>query len=584
MIKQSHLYRFFQIICLLFLLAMVGQAQIQPPDFICVRNDTLLWNAPVNTCGAFQNYRIFASQNKAGPYEILAEIDDFNTTSFVHPTSTSQTWFYYLESDYDCPGLPSLPSDTLNNQLPAISPVQFVTVEGENVRIQWEPNDAADIVGHIVYRETPGGRIPIDTVFEGNSYVDTNASPTTQSESYFVLAVDACESTSLFDEPQRTIFATAEVNSCSQRIALEWNLYQNWPEGIAYHQVWRIDDQGNEILLADSILAAATLYNLRNVEDETDYCLYVAAVRAGSGVVSRANVVCLRTDIVQPNRDLLVKGATTLPDNTIQLDWQWTATAEMQNYQILRSTDGENFSVIVESAPPTPLSLNNTFVDTDVNAPEGPFFYQIRTEDDCGEVATSNTASTIRLQARADDQVNFLNWTPLQMPEVAVLTYELVRVNGGRETVLTTLPQGNSDYDDILAGFAPEEVAVLCYYIDAQIVLPLPQGGFDRREIRSNLVCVEQPLRILTPNAFTPNGKNPEFRPVLQFGTAETFELYVYNRYGELVFQSEDPNIGWLGRDAKGSQAPGGVYVYQIVVRQANGRRIEDKGTVLLLR
>jgi gliding motility-associated-like protein len=57
------------------------------------------------------------------------------------------------------------------------------------------------------------------------------------------------------------------------------------------------------------------------------------------------------------------------------------------------------------------------------------------------------------------------------------------------------------------------------------------------------------PRSIYFPNAFTPNGdlKNDRFAPVIR-GIAIDYQIEIYNRWGQLVFRSNDPNQGWDGR------------------------------------
>ena len=52
------------------------------------------------------------------------------------------------------------------------------------------------------------------------------------------------------------------------------------------------------------------------------------------------------------------------------------------------------------------------------------------------------------------------------------------------------------------------------------------------------------------PNTFTPNGDeiNNEFKPVLSGSVAEDhYSLYIYNRWGQLLFESHNKNVGWSG-------------------------------------
>lgn len=567
-----------------FFISSSSHAQIQPPDFVCVRNDTLIWNIPNNSCGGFNRYLVFASRSEQGPYEILTEITNPNQTSFVHPTPSSQTWFYYLESDFNCPGQNRLQSDTLTNQLPAVAPIQFVTVEGNDVRIQWEYSPSPQVTAYIIYKMMASGTVPIDTVFSGNSYVDTHASPHRQPESYFVLGRDVCGNTSLFDEPHHTILLQAEVSSCDQWIVLHWNLYENWPEGIGFHQVWRVDAQGNETLLSDTIPATTTQFTVRDINDGEEYCLYIKTIRNGTPIFSNSNRVCIQAEIVQPNREFVLLGASATADNSIELKWQWSANAELQSYQILRSTKAGEFIPILSATPARPLSRENTFVDADIQASEGPFYYQIKTIDECQDTVASNYASTIRLHGLAGNRINTLNWTPLDMETAFVQTYDLYRISNSGEELLNSLPTTVLTLEDLLVSLSPEEAAGLCYVVEAKVLLPLPAGGFERLGIRSNIFCLEQPVRIVMPNAFAPNGQNPEFKPVIQFGEAATYQMLIYDRYGKLLFQSTSPESGWKGRDEDGNLAPMGMYVYYVTMTQANGKRTEAKGTVLLLR
>ncbi|HWK04253.1 MAG TPA: gliding motility-associated C-terminal domain-containing protein [Puia sp.] len=86
------------------------------------------------------------------------------------------------------------------------------------------------------------------------------------------------------------------------------------------------------------------------------------------------------------------------------------------------------------------------------------------------------------------------------------------------------------------------------------------------------------------PSAFTPNGDghNDLFR-VHIYNVPKSFNMQVFNRYGERVFSSTDINTGWDGT-LNGSQAGTGAYVYMIMITTAEGKAISKKGTVMLIR
>ncbi len=85
------------------------------------------------------------------------------------------------------------------------------------------------------------------------------------------------------------------------------------------------------------------------------------------------------------------------------------------------------------------------------------------------------------------------------------------------------------------------------------------------------------------PNAFSPNGDglNDIFRAI-PVGIAKTDYFRVFNRYGQLLFETNQWLKGWDGT-YKGKTQPFGAYVWIIKGIDKNGRVIEMKGTVMIV-
>jgi gliding motility-associated-like protein len=83
------------------------------------------------------------------------------------------------------------------------------------------------------------------------------------------------------------------------------------------------------------------------------------------------------------------------------------------------------------------------------------------------------------------------------------------------------------------------------------------------------------------PNAFAPSGKNNVFL-VKAFGVTK-FNLKIYNRWGQLIFGSSDPLIGWDGR-FKGNIQPMDAYAYIVNLEFTDGTKASRSGSVTLLR
>jgi gliding motility-associated-like protein len=78
------------------------------------------------------------------------------------------------------------------------------------------------------------------------------------------------------------------------------------------------------------------------------------------------------------------------------------------------------------------------------------------------------------------------------------------------------------------------------------------------------MITVVPVIPILVPNAFTPDGDiyNNTFKPVLY--KPQQYEMFIYNRWGGLVYYSNDAYGEWDG-NYNGKPSPDGVYVYRIV-------------------
>ena len=127
---------------------------------------------------------------------------------------------------------------------------------------------------------------------------------------------------------------------------------------------------------------------------------------------------------------------------------------------------------------------------------------------------------------------------------------------------------------------------------DIQLIAYNQYGCADTTKLES-IVNVEIGGQVLIPNAFSPNlsgatggndpsnGKNDVFLPITR-GVVE-FEMMVFNRWGELMFRSTDPNIGWDGY-YNGKLCQQDVYMYKLSALYENGERIVRVGDVNLIR
>jgi gliding motility-associated-like protein len=98
-------------------------------------------------------------------------------------------------------------------------------------------------------------------------------------------------------------------------------------------------------------------------------------------------------------------------------------------------------------------------------------------------------------------------------------------------------------------------------------------------------VRVDYGFHVYIPSAFTPNddGLNDLFK--VEGEDFEDFSIMIYNRWGQLLYSSFDPENGWDGKTRLSNDpVPGGVYVYTIKLKNRFGAPYTYRGEVTVLR
>ncbi|HYG20299.1 MAG TPA: gliding motility-associated C-terminal domain-containing protein, partial [Ohtaekwangia sp.] len=131
---------------------------------------------------------------------------------------------------------------------------------------------------------------------------------------------------------------------------------------------------------------------------------------------------------------------------------------------------------------------------------------------------------------------------------------------------------------------------------------PMPDGNSDR-PLGNPLVCYDSVTQVVVvlegsdfeiPNAFTPNVQGPTGGMALAGGfndiflprvkSATRFHLQIFDRWGSLVYQSNDQDTGWDGYDENGKLMPAGAYVYKLLVHLSDGQHVTRMGDITLIR
>jgi gliding motility-associated-like protein len=103
----------------------------------------------------------------------------------------------------------------------------------------------------------------------------------------------------------------------------------------------------------------------------------------------------------------------------------------------------------------------------------------------------------------------------------------------------------------------------------------------------TKVLDIRPEVRWYMPNAFTPNAdsKNDGFQGKGYLEGAVGFRMAIWSRWGELVFETDNPDDAWNGRvNNTGGNSPAGVYVYVVSFTGPRGEPNEYKGYVTLIR
>ena len=102
------------------------------------------------------------------------------------------------------------------------------------------------------------------------------------------------------------------------------------------------------------------------------------------------------------------------------------------------------------------------------------------------------------------------------------------------------------------------------------------------------IIKITKELVFYIPNAFTPDGDpfNNTFKPIFTLGLdVFDYHLTIYNRWGEMVFESFDANFGWDGTYGNGGLVDDGSYIWIIEFGEVmSDKKHIERGTVTILK
>lgn len=591
-------FRFAVIGCVplfLFLFSVQTFSQnIAAPDLNCVNtlpngDVVLTWTlptAPPPPC-VFVSYDIYASQNSAtGPFIFMQSVTTQAQTQWtdIGASGTVNTIYYYIVCNYTgCAGAPTfLHSDTINNRGPVDSTIAYVSVTGSSsTLIVWNPSPSPQTFGYVLYHVVGGFNIPFDTVYGTTFYIDNNFHSDSASQTFTVAAIDSCGNIgAIYNPPHHTIYLTATVNHCAGTITLNWNTYANWVGGVLHYEVW-VDSNFNGAVKIDSL--TGTTYTFSNFTNGDVLDFHIAAISNNGNYISLSNTVEIIPHVIHPANNLFIRNVTVASADNVNIYYSVDPQADIFGLDLERSDDNVTFTKINSMVVPASFNGVNMVADNTAQTDFKSYYYRITATDSCGNKQLSTVAKTILLEGYSfTNQKNALEWNDYFLEHGTNLGYNIYRNPTVASTLITFSPAGINTFEEVVTNVV-DQSGKLCYVVEALDTTNFPNGIHDTVWSRSNELCLDQLIKLWMPNAFSPDGTNNIYKPVTLFTANKTYLFEIYNRWGGKIFETTKFDKGWDGTyNSKDCEM--GVYCYHVLVVDAEGRKTEKQGTVLLLR
>lgn len=117
------------------------------------------------------------------------------------------------------------------------------------------------------------------------------------------------------------------------------------------------------------------------------------------------------------------------------------------------------------------------------------------------------------------------------------------------------------------------------------IITQVVTNSYQCEDTLQKVVRVAPVPLIFAPNAFTPNGDGTNDIYLPRVTGAKEYSLQIFNRWGDAVFITDDPDLGWNGlKFNTGEVCQDGVYTFVIFVRDINEELGEKRGHITLVR
>lgn len=477
-----------------------------------------------------------------------------------------------------------LAQNNILDKLPPTCPqIDSVSVINGKAVFSWFPNTDGVTKGYIILKRKNDASLTIDSIAKvygvnSTTYTDVNSLTNIYNETYTIKAYDTNNIKSIYNEKlHSTILLKATVDNCLKGIDLSWTHYVNMTGGLKSYSIF-VKEEDLNFVKVDEVAAEVNTYSVKNLKAKTNYEVYVRANSNNPSRTSTSNIIKARIyNYIAPTM-LRITNVDVVDNAKVTIKFSFDNNTEVNRFVLFRTSNPNGAYDSITSISRTNINIYNLeFEDYGQLFKERSTYYKVVAKDSCKyHVKTSNVDNTVYVKAsEKTEYVNLIQWN---LSDSIKAKYNYIRIYRKLKeeafVSLAILPINTEYYEDNI-------VNILNFDGSATYYIQIYDDYLNERN--SNYVNVLRINQIYMPNAFVPSGTNNVFIPIFKYENFSNYRMRIYNKLGELVFQTNDTATGWDG-NYNGAAAPQGGYIYEVIFTNSNGDTINKKGTLSLIR
>ncbi len=295
----------------------------------------------------------------------------------------------------------------------------------------------------------------------------------------------------------------------------------------------------------------------------TTYC-YQAEINFTGGGLSRSLEIC--ETAFSTNTPPTIDNISSIT-NSDSIDWTWQIpVSSMPSYFKIYQVNAEG---TILKSDTTSANFYRMLFDNTVK------YMAAEIHDACNNTSPiGNVGSNIYLTGSTNQSFDIeLNWNTFYGWIDGFQDY-YVTIKDNQGVLIDSLStNGQTNYSLPVANQVEQTMVFTVWAV------PVISGI---KNSRSNILVFERDPIISIPNSFTPNGDGLNDLFVVSGKFIASYELQVFNRWGEVLFQTTDLDTGWDGT-SNNNIMPVGNYVYWMRIKDLNNNEHIRTGSILIL-